>query len=72
MLTSSDSFPRRGRCLLFSSYSLTPRDCGACRTIALCPYYDAAGVGEIIRLDIARWDKECQRRAALSLRVKHW
>jgi hypothetical protein len=65
----NDTFARPGRCLLFVQYSRSPRDCGACRTIAWCKYYDHAGMREFEEREMVRWATECRRRAALALRV---
>jgi len=69
-LPHNDEFEREGRCLLFAKYSPSPRDCGGCRTIAWCKYYDHAGVRAFERLEIARWEEECRRRVALALRYR--
>jgi hypothetical protein len=70
MVLDNDTFPRQGRCLLFAEYSATAKDCHACRSIAWCKYYDHAGVGEILRLDITRWEENCRQRVALALRYR--
>jgi hypothetical protein len=69
MVPSNNSFPREGRCLLFAKYSLSPRDCGGCRTIAWCTYYDHFGSVEFAGLEMARWEQECRRRVALASRI---
>ena len=51
-------FAREGHCLRFASVSQSLRDCTACRTIAWCNYYDRAGVREIDRLALGRWEDD--------------
>ena len=51
-------FARESRCLLFAGYSPSLRNCGACRTIAWCPYYDHLGVRQPDCLALARWDDD--------------
>jgi hypothetical protein len=52
------TFVRVGRCLLFAEYSQSLRDCRGCRTIAWCRYYDRAGVRDIERMALARWEDD--------------
>jgi hypothetical protein len=44
------------RCLLYANYSPSPRACQACRTVAMCPYYDPAGSHSAGRQTLARWE----------------
>ncbi|MBZ5726739.1 MAG: hypothetical protein LAP87_17300 [Acidobacteriia bacterium] len=55
---ANPAFPREGRCLLFAPYSHSLRDCGACRTIVWCQYYDHSGVRQHDRLALDRWDDD--------------
>ena len=51
-------YPRESRCLLYVSFSLAPRDCHACRTIAYCKYYDHVGLRDHDRLALAAWEDD--------------
>jgi hypothetical protein len=58
LILPNADFIREGRCLLFAEYSQSLVDCCGCRTIQWCGYYDRAGVREVERLAIARWDDD--------------